>query len=103
MKEIANRGDRCVDAFLAAVNASPRETLLSNEVPAECVISTTDDVVEWRIVPGNGAPWLPQLEASFPVRSPASFRSLGCSRSEINRRGIQKCDFRRNHALVLAW
>jgi hypothetical protein len=46
--------DRRVDAFVAAVNSAPRETLLQYEVPPECVISTSDegvDWVDWHIVP----------------------------------------------------
>jgi hypothetical protein len=68
--------DRRVDAFVAAVNSSRRETLFQNEVPPECVISTDDDDVDWQIAPSNGAAWLPAFEASFPFRLPASFRSL---------------------------
>ena len=70
--------DRRVDAFVAAVNSSPRETVRPREVPPECVISTSGDMdcVDWRIVPSNGALWLPELEASLPFRLPASFRSL---------------------------
>ena len=68
--------DRRVDAFVAAVNSSPRETVRPPEVPPECVISTSDDLVDWHIVPSNGAPCLAELEASLPFRLPASFRSL---------------------------
>jgi hypothetical protein len=78
MGKTADICDRRVDAFVAAVNSSPRETVRPREVPPECVISTSDamDWVDWRIVPSNGAPCLPELEALLPFRLPASFRSL---------------------------
>src|ERR1700721_3417586 len=70
--------DRRCDAFGGAGNFSPRETIPPHEVPPECVISTSDDMdwVDWHIVPSDGAPWLAEVEASFPFRLPASFRSL---------------------------
>jgi hypothetical protein len=76
MGKTADICDRRVDAFVAAVNSSPREILFENEVPPECVTSITDDDVKWKIVPSSGAPWLPEFEASLPFRLPRSFRSL---------------------------
>jgi hypothetical protein len=76
MGKTADICDRRVDAFVAAVNSTPREILFENEVPPECVTSITDDVVEWKIVPSSGAPWLPEFEALLPFRLPRSFRSL---------------------------
>ena len=76
MSRTADICDRRVDAFVAAVNSSPREELFQNEVPPECAISVNDEDVEWRIVPSNGAPWLPEFEASLPFRLPRTFRSL---------------------------
>jgi hypothetical protein len=79
MSKTADICARRVHAFVAAVNSSPRKTLRQSEVPPECVISTSDDLVDWvdwHIVPSNGAPWLPEVEASFSFRLPASFRSL---------------------------
>ena len=76
MSKTADICDHRVDAFVSAVNSAPREPLFQDEVPLECVISTSDDVVDWHIVPSNGAPWLPEMEASFPFRLPRSFRSL---------------------------
>jgi hypothetical protein len=79
MSKTADICYRRVDAFVAAANSAPRETLLQYEVPPECVISTSDegvDWVDWHIVPSNGAPWLPEVETSLRFRLPASFRSL---------------------------
>jgi hypothetical protein len=70
--------DRKVDAFVSAVNESPREAMFREQIPETCRLSGTDwpETFDWQIVPSKGADWLPDVERQFPFRLPPSFRSL---------------------------
>jgi hypothetical protein len=78
MSELTNLCDRRVDAFVAAVNSSPRESLFENEVPPECVVSLEEEFGDaiWQIVPSASAEWLPEVESRLPFPLPSTFRSL---------------------------
>ena len=78
MDERQRSAERRVDAFVAAVNASGRERMASQEVPVACRASPLDEdgMCEWRIVPGSAGEWLPALETRLPFQLPPTFRAL---------------------------
>jgi hypothetical protein len=78
MSKIADLCDRRVDAFVAAVNFSPREALFEEEIPELCRMSQSGspDWFQWQIVRSTGAEWLPDVERRLPFRLPPTFRSL---------------------------
>lgn len=70
--------DRRVDAFVQAVNSSPRESLRRDDIPDACRLSEGESrgFFDWRIVPSRVADWLPEVENHLPFRLPSTFRSL---------------------------
>lgn len=67
-----------VDAFVNAVNLSPRPALSGDEIPEPCRLSagTWRGTFDWQIVPSERSDWLPDVERRLPFRLPPSFRSL---------------------------
>jgi hypothetical protein len=68
--------DGQVDAFVAAVNASHKLPLSCDSIPEPCRLVETDGFCDWRIVPSQGASWIPELEGQLPFGWPLTFRSL---------------------------
>jgi|HubBroStandDraft_1064217.scaffolds.fasta_scaffold279288_2 hypothetical protein len=78
MSKRDNTRDRRVDAFVQAVNSSPRESLRRDDIPDACRLSEGESpgFFDWRIVPSHGADWLPEVESHLPFHLPSTFRSL---------------------------
>jgi hypothetical protein len=78
MAKARNSCDAIVDAFVAAVNVAPRESLPSEDLPATCVLSAAGepDTFDWQIARSDDANWLAAVEARLPFRLPPTFRSL---------------------------
>ena len=68
--------DRRIDAFVAAVNASPKVELSCDSIPEPCRLVGPDGFCDWRIVRSEGASWMAELESQLPHRWPVTFRSL---------------------------
>ena len=70
--------DQRVDAFVAAVNSSPRGPLPVEEIPEPCKLSQSEapDWFDWQIVRSTSTEWLTDLERRLPFRLPPTFRSL---------------------------
>lgn len=78
MSKRTDECDRRIDVFVRAVNASRREPLNGDEIPALCrrdAVNSTS-FLEWQIVPSADATWLSEVESRLPYRLPATFRSL---------------------------
>jgi len=70
--------DQRVDAFVAAVNSSPREALFLEEIPEQCRRTEHElgETFDWQIVRAADAAWLPEVERALPFRLPRTLRSL---------------------------
>jgi hypothetical protein len=70
--------DDKVDAFVSAVNFSPREPHSLRDIPAKCVLSESEwsETFHWRIVASAGASWLAEVESQLPFPLPPTLRSL---------------------------
>jgi hypothetical protein len=77
-----NPADQRIDAFVAAVNKSGRESMPFEDVPVPCQRTEIDfhgcptGWCDWQIVPSTGAEWLGAVESKLPFRLPPTFRSL---------------------------
>jgi len=70
--------DDRVDAFVSAVNYSPREPRFLEDIPAKCVLSESEwpESFHWRVVASDGASWLAEVERQLPFPLPPTVRSL---------------------------
>jgi SMI1 / KNR4 family (SUKH-1) len=70
--------DDKVDAFVSAVNFSPREPCFFRDIPAKCVLSESEwsEIFHWRIVASDGASWLAEVERQLPFPLPPTLRLL---------------------------
>jgi hypothetical protein len=70
--------DDRVDAFVSAVNFSPREAHFIEDIPAPCVLSESEwsEIFHWRIVASEDAIWLADVERELPFPLPPTLRSL---------------------------
>ena len=70
--------DDKVDAFVSAVNFSPREPHFLSDIPVRCVLSESEwpKVFHWRIVASDDASWLAEVERRLPFPLPPTLRSL---------------------------
>src|SRR6266436_5808265 len=71
--ENGRSSSRC---FVTAVNASPKVELSCDSISEPCRLVGPDGFCDWRIVPSQGASWLPELEGQLPLGWPLTFRSL---------------------------
>lgn len=78
MSKTSDLAQRRVDAFVGAVNSSPRSILARAEIPEQCRLSEGEwpGTFNWQITLSAGADWLPKLEGRLPFRLPPTFRSL---------------------------
>ena len=72
--------DALIDRFVIALNRKGLDSLPIEEVPRELRDSTHANwpgaSCEWQIRPGNGTPWISQLEEALPFQFPRLFRSF---------------------------
>jgi len=78
MNKTESSANQRVDAFVNAVNCSPRETLFLAEIPEPCRLSESEwqRSFHWQIVSAAEASWLPELEGRLPFPLPPTLRSL---------------------------
>jgi hypothetical protein len=72
------KADAAIDAFVARVNASPREPCWREEVPFKLYVGDAhpDGFSDWRVGEAPDPERVPLLEARLPGPFPRSFRSL---------------------------
>lgn len=78
MSKLNDLCNRRVDAFVSAINSSPRQVLSREEIPERCRLSEADwpGTLNWQIATNEDANWLPDVERRLPFRLPLTFRSL---------------------------
>ena len=65
--------DGRVDAFVAAVNASDTLQLPCDSIPEPCRLVEDNGFCNWRIVPSQGASWIPSWKDSCRLVGPSPF------------------------------